>query len=260
MAVPRSERIHEARFGRSGVQRFDRAAAERILQRAIDLEDAADPSEAFAGITEDTLAEAASELGVPVEAVQQAAAEERLGVLVDAGRRLDRHVGPGAITALRIVSGDRADLLARTDAWLRHGGFRRRRFAEGAAEYARRNDIVAVAQRTVRSIGGHEVLRSITHLKVTAEAVGPGSTVLALVVDLEGQRTATVAGGSAVAGGGAAASAVASFAASSPWWWAGVPASVAAGYGVLRARAFSLRDVETELQGALDRITHGFRR
>ena len=90
---------------------------------------------------------AAEELGIPASAVQQAAAEERLGVLEGSDRRTDRLVGPGVVTAVRIVDGRRSDVLAHTDEWLRRAAFRRRRFSPSFAEYARRGDPVAVAQR-----------------------------------------------------------------------------------------------------------------
>jgi len=234
-------------------QRFDRSAAERILQRAIELEDDRDPSTPFEGLSEATLREAAEELGIPASAVQQAAAEERLGVLEGTDRRADRLVGPGVVTAVRIVDGRRSDVLAHTDEWLRRAAFRRRRFSPSFAEYSRRGDPVAVAQRAVRSVGGHEGLGSVRQLRVTAEPIGADATVLALIVDLEPQRKLTLAGGGSVAGAGITASAVEASLVT-PWIWLGVPASVAAGYGILRARARTLPDIETALNGALDRI------
>lgn len=234
-------------------ERFDRAAAERILQRAIELEDVRD-DEPFRGLSEATLREAADELGIPATAVQQAAAEERLGVLAGAARRLDRIVGPGAVTAVRVVDGRRGDVLAHADEWLRRAAFRRRRYSPSFAEYSRRGDPVAVAQRAVRSVGGHEGLKTVRNLRVTAEPIGVDSTVLAFVVDLEGQRTATLAGGSTLAGGGSTAAVLGQVAVGTHWLWLGIPGSAAAGYGILRARARGLGSVETELQGALDRI------
>jgi hypothetical protein len=154
---------------------------------------------------------------------------------------------------VRIVDGRRSDVLAHTDEWLRRAAFRRRRFSPSFAEYSRRGDPVAVAQRAVRSVGGHEGLGSVRQLRVTAEPIGADATVLALIVDLEPQRKLTLAGGGSVAGAGVTASAVEASLVT-PWIWLGVPASVAAGYGILRARARTLPDIETALNGALDRI------
>lgn len=207
----------------------------------------------FDGLSEETLREAAAELGVPASAVQQAAAEERIGVLLQTARRMDRFVGPGDVFAVRIVDGRRADVMAHADEWLRRTAFRRRRFSTGVAEYSRRSDPVAVAQRAVRSVGGHEGLGGVTRLRVTAEPIGDDVTVLALVAPMETQRAVTLATGSTVAGGGAVASTAFGIG-TTPYLLLAAPASVAAGYAILRARTLVVRDVRTTLDGALDRI------
>ena len=73
---------------------------------------------------------------------------------------------------------------------------------------------------------------------------------MALVADLELDRALAVTGGSSVAGVGSAIAALSQV----PWHWLGVPASVAAGAGVLRWRARGVPDVELALQGVLDRV------
>ncbi|MSV85329.1 MAG: hypothetical protein F2864_07430, partial [Actinobacteria bacterium] len=60
---------------------FDRTAAERVMHRAVHLAADQELEESVDGISEQALIEAAAELGVDISVVQQAAVEERLGLL-----------------------------------------------------------------------------------------------------------------------------------------------------------------------------------
>lgn len=233
---------------------FDRAAAERVLRRAIELHDEmwADRDDLL--LDEEVLREAAEELGVDPVTVGQAAAEERLGVLATRPRRGDRLVGPGTLVATRIVSLDADATLDRADQWLRKvDAFRRRRRTARSAEYTRRGDVVAAVQRGARTLAGHEGVSALRNLTVVVESVGDDRAVLALVADLERQRRQTVVAGGSVAAGGTAAASTAALIAT-PYWWLAVPGSVAAGAGLLRARARGLGDVQTSLDGFADWI------
>lgn len=233
---------------------FDRAAAERVLRRAIELHDAQWDDRDDLRLDEAVLREAAEELGVDPATVRQAAAEERLGVLVGSPHRGDRLVGPGRLVATRIVELGADAALERADLWLRKvDAFRRRRRGARSAEYSRRGDVVAAVQRGARTLAGHEGVSALRTLTVMVEPVGDHHAVLALVADLERQRRQTVvAGGSVAAGGTAAASSAALIA--TPYWWLAVPGSLAAGAGLLRARARGLGDVQTSLDGLADWI------
>lgn len=242
-----------AGFDRSG---FDRDAAQRVLRRAVALAERdllAAPADL---VPEQALLEAAEELGMDPGAVRRAAAEERLGVLVAASSAMDRLAGPSQVSATRVVDLPADQVMAVADQWLRRNGtLRRRRLdADGlVGDYARRSDPLAGAQRALRSLSGREQLGRVRRVRVVAQPIEAGRSVVALVADLEGERTVAVAGGASAAGAGSAFSVVEAVS-SSPWWWAGVPASVAAGLGVVRWRARSVPDVELALQGVLDRV------
>ena len=232
---------------------FERDAAARVLRRAIELaerEQWATPADA---VSEQALVEAAEELGVDPGVVRRAAAEERLGVLTGHSRALDRVAGPAVVSATRVVDQAAADLMDLVDQWLRRNGtLRRQRRDEAAlvAEYSRRSDPLAGVQRAARVVRGQEHLGRVRRLRVVVQPVDEHRSVVALVADLELDRALAVTGGSSVAGVGSAIAALSQV----PWHWLGVPASVAAGAGVLRWRARGVPDVELALQGVLDRV------
>lgn len=238
---------------------FDRDAADRVLRRAIELADRDHDLHGAEAVSEQALVEAAEELGVEVGAVRRAAAEERLGVLDTSAHLVDRVAGPAVVSATRVVEAAAPVALEQVDLWLRRSGTLRRRRLDAArhvAEYARRSDVVAGLQRTARSVSGREHLVRVRRLRAVVQPVDEGRSVVALVADLEVERTVAVVGGSSVAGVGSSVSVIEALG-STPWWWLGVPASVVAGLGLLRARARGVPDVETELQGVLDRVVAG---
>lgn len=240
----------------SSASAFDRDAAQRVLRRALELAERDLVTTTHDGISELALIEAAEELGMDARCVRRAAAEERLGVLHDDTRAIDRLVGPAVVSATRVVALPAAELFEVADQWLRrNGSLRRRRFdpATLVAEYARRSDPIAGLQRTARAMRGHEQLGRVRRLRVVVQPVDPHRSVVALVADLELERTIAVTGGSSVAGAGSTVAVVEALS-STPWWWLGLPASCAAGLGVLRWRARGVPDVELALQGVLDRV------
>ena len=208
------------------------------------------------GISEQALAEAADDLGLDARAVRLAAAEERLGMLAKDLSRLDRLAGPATVSATQMVERPAAELVEMVDQWLRrHGALRRRRLDERSlfAEYSRRSDPLAWAQRSARALSGREQLHRVRRLRVVVQPVDAERSVVALVADLQVERTAALTGGAAVAGVGSAVS-VLEVASTTAWLWLGVPASAAVGLGLVRHRARGVPDVEVALYGVLDRV------
>ena len=229
-----------------------------MLRRAVELaESDPDRGDGAQGISEQALVEAAEELGVDVAVVRRAAVEERMGLLVPTHRFGDGLVGPGALTVHRIVQGDPADVLDSVDGWLRKiGSLRRQRRDAGSASYQRRSDVAAWFQRTARSIRGAEDVSRVRRLTVECTPVDNDRTMLVLRADLQLERDLTVASGAGVAGVGSSIAAIEAFAVS-PWLWLGVPASLAAGTGILVARSHGVPDVEASMHGVLDRVAAG---
>jgi hypothetical protein len=236
---------------------FDHEAAQRILRRAVHLAEDGNDHDAWDGVSERALVEAAEELGLDVAAVRRAASEERLGLLSPPSTRLDALVGPGSLRIGRIAPGEPAAVLERVDAWLRRvAPLRRQRGDAMSASYGRRSDVVASVQRSVRSVTGAEDLRRVRRVHVVARPIDRDSSMVVLVADLELERSLAVATGAGVAGVGSAVAVVEALV-WTPWIWLGVPASLAAGGGVLVARRHGVPDVRSSLEGVLDRVESG---
>lgn len=260
---------------------FDRTAAERVMHRAVRLAADQAPEDSVDGISEQALIEAAAELGVDISVVQQAAVEERLGLLVHKAQRGDSLVGPAVVTVSRIVPGHPEEVLDSVDSWLRRSGSLRRQRSDAlSAKYSQRTDLAASAERTARSLMGTEELGRLTQLSVSATAAaqlnaadGP-STLVALSTDLSAERSmmvATAAGtailgsafaicgvvaavASAIGGSGAEIAAGVGLAVLSLF---GIPVSCALGYGILRLRGRGISNTEDSLHGILDRVATG---
>jgi hypothetical protein len=239
----------------SGSGRIDREAAERVLRRAVELDDTPrDPSEQ---VSVEALLEAASDLGMDPSTVHRAVAEEQAGLLDPHTSALDRLAGPQAVSASRVVGTPVEETMSLVDEWLRRAwAFKRVRGTEVDVLYRRRTDPVAAVQRATRSVTGKENAEKVRQLRVMGHGVDPHRTLLAVVVDLQASRTAVEVGGASVGGAGVVASATTALA-STPWLWLGVPASVAAGLGVMATRRAWTRGIDDELEGLLDKVAAG---
>lgn len=87
--------------------RVDRAALERILQRAAELQAA--EHDVGEGLTRDDVLALGKEVGIPAQYLRQAMLEDqsRSGLPVPSGLA-DEAVGPGEVTSVRVVRGDQA--------------------------------------------------------------------------------------------------------------------------------------------------------
>jgi len=104
-------------MGEERPARLDRAALERIIQRAAELQTAdGEPGE---GITPDQLLALGKEVGIPARFLQQALAEERsrLPEQMHAGL-LDRLAGPGVVLTHRVIAGQPGVLEAHLLRWM----------------------------------------------------------------------------------------------------------------------------------------------
>ena len=258
-----------AQTPRSGASTDDRAldrdAAERVLRRAVRLDEVSG-ADAAHRVSVRALLDAADELGIDRAEVRRAVVEEELGLLEEHPRRSDALLGPERFVVARVLDGDVDDVSERIDLWMRRGRvLRRSRSPLGAdgepgwVEYSRRNDPMAGAQRAWHAAQGSERLAHVRRVRVVVSRLDDRRVVVGLLVDATRSRHNAAAAGAATAVAGTAASAVAA-AATSPFWLAvGAVASASAGLGVMWSRKAWTDGVEDELESLLDAVESGQR-
>src|SRR5919107_4955764 len=104
-------------MGEGTPARIDRAALERIIQRAAELQTA--DRDIAEELTPDQVLALGKEVGIPGRYLQQALLEERTR-LVQAGPEgvLGRAIGPAAIAAQRVVQGERETIESTLIEWM----------------------------------------------------------------------------------------------------------------------------------------------
>jgi hypothetical protein len=232
---------------------LDDDTARRVLRRAIDLADAAEPLDDHRSVSEDTLVEAAVEVGIPAAAVRRAAAVERL----DARPRPhvgDRVVGVGVVTVDAEVRGSPDEVLACLDSWLVDGHhLRRDRLRAGRGEWTKRTGIVGRTVRTVRVATGEGRLGRLQRVTVSTSGTGVGTTVVRVQVDRShGRRSAAAAG--AVVAGVATAGTILVALATAPLIVVATPVALVAGAGVAGRGRSRAEDIAHEVRRVLDAV------
>lgn len=241
---------------------LDRAAVERVLARAAELQTATGESaESEGGLTEAQLVDLGREVGLSPEHIRQALAEERTRVPEPAAEHgmLSSVLGPAQLSAQRTVVGNSREILATVDAWMQREECLqvKRKFADRVTWEARR-DLVGAARRAL-SFGRDYVLARAVEVSATAVAVDDRRALVRLEADLRPTRARTARRGAGLFGLGAAgagAMAVMGFAA--PVLVVPVMAGAVAGY--VGARSFHQRTVsraQLALEQVLDRLERG---
>ena len=232
---------------------LDDDTARRVLRRAIDLADAAEPLDDHRGVSEDTLVEAAVEVGIPAAAVRRAAAVERLDARPQphAG---DRVVGVGIVTVDAEVRGSPDEVLARLDAWFVDGHhLRRDRLRAGRGVWTKRAGIVGRAVRTVRVATGEGRLGRAQCVSVSTSDTGVGTTVVRVQVDRSHGRRSAAAAGAVVAGVTAAGTILIALV-TAPVVVAATPVALVAGAGVAGRGRSGAEDIAHEIGRVLDAV------
>lgn len=185
---------------------LDRAAIERVLARASELQTRSGDDDDGRGLSEDQLLDLAKEVGLSADAVRQAVAEERtrLPIAPDGGFAASV-LGAATVEAGRTLPGDPATLLARLDAWMQQGESLQvmRRFSDQLAWEARQ-DFLAMVRRTLRIGGRPFALAAATEVRGLVTSTGAGRTHVQLAADFRGTRGQRATGAFVVAGIGVA--------------------------------------------------------
>ncbi|HJU67281.1 MAG TPA: hypothetical protein VJ650_03465 [Gemmatimonadaceae bacterium] len=241
--------------GRDLPARLDRAALERVLARAAELQASElDPGEY---ISEERLLDIAKEVGLAPHHMRQALAEERTRVAVpDETGPVARFAGVARVIATRVIGGTPAEVLASLDTWMQREECLtiKRRFPERIVWEEHRGFWTQL--RRGMDMGGRRYVLARAHeVAATAVPVDDQRSLVRLEADLANVRTGRLAGAGAstavgvAAGGTLLALGFFPIAAIAP-----VIVGAVAGYGVARSHRGVASRAQLALEQVLDRL------
>lgn len=236
--------------------RIDRAALERIVKRAAELQTGErDPGEE---LTEEQVLALGRDVGIPARYLQQALIEERVRAEPAEARWLDRAVGSATVAADRVVLGTPAlheqallDWMDRTEHLVVQ------RHQEGRVTWEQMGGFQAALRMSAAALGGgpRAMLGRAGGVAATITPLEAGYCHVQLTADLRASRAAFVGGAAAFVSVGAAATAILGvLGAFAPILLLPLPAALAAAYGVTRPFAGVAERTRMGLERALDHL------
>jgi hypothetical protein len=239
--------------------RIDRAAVDRILARAVELQ-ADVPADAQGQLTEAQLLELAKEVGLDPVNLRQAIAEEHTRVEVQQERGVLASLYGGALaSAQRTVRGTPTQVLKALDDWMQRQECLavQRYFSSERIVWEARRDVVGMVRRAVSGRGTS--LARTTDVSATALAVDDSRVLVRLDARLGGYRALMANQNVAVTGAGIVAGGVLA-ALSFPILAAAAPVALFAPAAFAASRASHRRTVvraQLALEQVLDRLERG---
>lgn len=241
--------------------RIDRAALERIIRRAAELQTA--EREIGESLSQDELMSLGREVGIPVRYLQQALLEERspLGTPSAPGV-MDRVAGPGQVSAHRVVPIEAELAEQNLVRWMeRNELFCIQRQQRGRITWEPLSGFQAAIRRSAAALGAGKrpfMLSRAATVSATFLPLESGYTHVTLVADARKVRTEYVASGSALAGAGAASTAaMIALGALLPVALVPLPVAAGIGYAVLRRYGPAVARIQLGLERALDALESG---
>jgi hypothetical protein len=241
--------------------RIDRAALERIIRRAAELQTA--EREVGETLSSDELISLGREVGIPVRYLQQALLEERspLGTPKAPGI-MDRVAGPGQATAQRVVpiGADQAE--AGLLQWMeRNELFCVQRQQRGRITWEPLSGFQAAIRRSAAALGAGKhpfMLSRAATVSATILSLESGYSHVTLLADARKIRNEYLASGTAFAGAGAASTAaMVALGALLPVALLPLPIAMGVGYTVLRRYGPAVSRMQLGLERALDSLESG---
>lgn len=236
--------------------RLDRAALERIIQRAAELQ----TGERDIGddLTEDQVLALGRDVGIPARYLQQALIEERVRTEPAESRWLDRTLGSATVTADRVVMGS-ADLQEHVLLeWMdRNEHLVVQRHQGGRITWEQMGGIQAMLRMSATAMSGgtRAMLGKAGMVAATITPLESGYAHVQLSADLRATRGAFIGGAAAFASVGAAATMVLAVLAASPLIiLVPLPVALAAGYAATRPYAGVAERTRLGLERALDQL------
>jgi hypothetical protein len=171
-------------------RKLDRAALDRVLARAAELQSSSIEGGDAGALTEAEIIQLGQEAGMSTEHLRQAMAEERTRSAApdDTGIAASL-IGPASVRASRIVQGTPRELLDVIDSWMqRQEMLRIKRRVNDRIVWEPRNDLVANIQRNFRLGGGEFALNRAAEVSATATVVDESRTLIALDAGMASYR------------------------------------------------------------------------
>ena len=241
--------------------RIDRAALERIIRRAAELQTA--EREIGETLTQDELMSLGREVGIPIRYLQQALLEERspLGTPSPPGI-MDRVAGPGQALAQRVVPIEAELAEENLVRWMeRNELFCIQRQQRGRITWEPLSGFQAAVRRSAAALGAGKrpfMLSRAATVSATFLPLESGYSHVTLVADARKVRTEYVASGSALVGAGAAGTAaMIALGALLPIALVPLPVAAGIGYAVLRRHGPAVARMQLGLERALDALEGG---
>jgi hypothetical protein len=241
--------------------RIDRAALERIIQRAAELQTA--ERDMGDSLTSDELIALGREVGIPGRYLQQALLEERTRLVsVGAAGLFERVTGPGQISAQRVVRGDPDTVQAALLQWMEHNELLCvQRQQAGRITWEPLGGMQAAFRRSTAAIGRGKrpfMLSRAATVSATVVALEQGYAHVSLIADTRKVRGEYVGAGAALAGIGMAGTAtMVALGALLPVALIPLPVALGLGYGVLRRYGPAVARIHLGLERALDFLEQG---
>jgi hypothetical protein len=171
-----------------------RAALERVLARAAELQGTTGDGDEAGRMTEAQIIELGKEVGLTPEVLRQALAEERSRTLVpEESGVLAGLMGPSRVSAGRTVPGSAAVVLGSLDSWMQRseGLAVKRRFADQLVWEARR-DFFSTFKRALSLAGSGLELAEAHDVSAIVAEVSPGQSHARIVADFGAARSRAV--------------------------------------------------------------------
>jgi hypothetical protein len=238
--------------------RIDRAALERIIRRAAELQTA--EREVGETLSSDELISLGREVGIPVRYLQQALLEERSPVGVPAAPGImDRLAGPGQATAQRVIPMDAEHAEQGLLRWMeRNELFCVQRQQRGRITWEPLSGFQAAVRRSAAALGAGKqpfMLSRAATVSATILPLESGYTHVSLMADARKVRNDYVASGTVLAGAGAASTAVmVALGALLPVALLPLPLALGISYTVFRRYGPAVARMQLGLERALDAL------
>jgi len=241
--------------------RLNRAALERIIQRAAELQ--TQEHDIGEDLSPDEVLALGRDVGIPARYLQQALLEEQVRTgITPASGLLDRLIGPGNVTAQRVVRGEQERIEQGLLRWMEdHELVVLQRRQVGRITWEPLTGMQVALRRSAAALGSSKrpfMLSRASQIAGTVTPLEPGYCHVTLTASLSQARGGVVGGIAAL--GTLAVAGAGILAVMSPFWLVALaPLPIFAGLGWTVARQYQpvLARVQLGLERALDYLEQG---